>query len=134
MRNCFLNENPKLLKAFKEFLLREKKNKVSSPYYSGEYKREYECWTSFLELRKIIIFYEWSKVDGSKLTFKNVQEFYDFLLQSKISLPDYQMKEIMIKNDILHFTCMPNKAKLIIGATKDELETDLNKLQKLEKR
>lgn len=122
----YLSSNPKLLKDFGKILLKEK-NKTSTSTISGVYLSKYSCFESFLKLNKTIIFFEWSNLSGSKKLFKNIQTFYDFLEESNIKFPDYEMRKIMTDNDMIYFTCISGKNELVCGITKMELEKDLAK-------
>lgn len=124
----YLCENPKFLKDFKFWILRDnKKHSVKS--YDGQFITKYNCWEGFLKMERTVVFFEWSNVNGARRYFTNMKDFYNFLEESHIEYPDYNMRKLIDDNDISYMACRPDKAALIHAKTKDELSEALNKLK-----
>ena len=130
MSGSILSKNPRLLKAF-NFILKREKNVKKPSMYEGPYVNKYQCYESFLNQERTIYFYEWSTLKGNKKIFRKINDFYKFLEESNIKLPDYTMKNMINDNFITHFTCKPNVAELICGKTQGELQKDLDKLNEV---
>lgn len=125
----YLIENPKFIKDFKFWLLRDKK-KSSVKTYDGQFITKYSCWEGTLKMERTIIFYEWSNVTGTKRYFNLLKDFYEFLEESKIAYPDYNMRSEIEKCDVSHMTCVPGEAKLIHASSKEGLKKALDEINK----
>lgn len=125
----YLSENPKFIKDFKFWLMREKKKASAKNCCSGAFITKYSCWEGTLNLERTIIFYEWSNLNGNKKFFNKVKDFYDFLEESKIKFPDYSIRKLIEDNEVMYFTCIPGKADLIASINFKGLEEALKKLQ-----
>lgn len=124
----FLCENPKFVKDFKFWILRNKK-KETVKSFDGEFVQKYGCWEGFLKFERTIVFFEWSDINGQKRYFSNTREFYKFLEESKITYPDYNMRKLIEENDLNYMACAPGKATLIHATSKDNLAAALEKLK-----
>lgn len=107
--------------------LQRKSKKTEYSYTVGDvWVSEFSCYDSFLKLRRLIIFYEFSDLNSKPKKFTCVQDLYDFLKQSHISYPDYYLREDIKKNDILYMCCKKGFAELVCKKSYKELETEIH--------
>ena len=114
-----------LIDDFNLFL--ERKDKNTSTYKSGDvWVTEFSCYNSFLKLNKVIMFYEFSDLNRKPRFFHNVNDFYAFLKECHIALPDYNMRQMIASNEILYAACFNGKPSLCIETSYLKLKQKIN--------
>jgi len=110
----------------KNHIKRNSKKTVYGYTVGDVWMTEFACYDSFLKLKKLIIFYEFSDLNSKPKKFTCVQDLYTFLQQSKINYPDYYMREDIKKNDILYMCCKKGAPELVCKKSYKELEKEIH--------